>query len=70
MTPKVVYVFEDQDARDAANTMAARQIRWVLNRDKRPTGIVSLADLAVDGGKKARPAGTLREMSEPAEPRR
>jgi CBS domain-containing protein len=72
MTPEVVYVFDDQDARDAADTMAAHQIRrvLVLNRDKKLAGIVSLADLAVDAGKEGRPGQTLREVSEPAEPRR
>src|SRR5687767_4750775 len=49
MTPDVVYVFEDQDAKDAADTMATHQIRrvLVLNRDKRLAGIVAMADLAV-----------------------
>jgi CBS domain-containing protein len=72
MTPDVVYVFEDQDAREAAKTMADRQIRrvLVLNRDKRLVGIVSLGDLAVDAGKEGKPADTLRKVSEPAEPRR
>jgi CBS domain-containing protein len=72
MTPEVVYVFDDQDARDAADTMAAHQIRrvLVLDRDKKLAGIVSLADLAVDAGKEERPSQTLREVSEPAEPRR
>ena len=72
MTPDVVYVFEDQDARDAADTMAAHQIRRVLvmNRDKRLVGIVSMADIAVDAGKEARPADTLREVSQPAQPKR
>ena len=72
MTPEVVYVFEDQDTKDAADTMAAHQIRRVLvmNRDKRLVGIVSMADLAVDAGKEARPADTLREVSEPAKPKR
>ena len=72
MTPDVVYVFEDQDARDAADTMAAHQIRRVLvmNRDKRLVGIVSMADIAVDAGKEARPADTLRSVSEPAQPKR
>ncbi|MDB5313853.1 MAG: hypothetical protein JWO38_8055 [Gemmataceae bacterium] len=72
MTPDVVYVFEDQDVRDAADTMAARQIRRVvvLSRDKRLVGIVSMADLAVDAGRDARPGATLRQVSEPAEPRR
>jgi CBS domain-containing protein len=72
MTPDVVYVFEDQDVRDAADTMAAHQIRRVLvmNRDKRLVGIVAMADIAVDAGKEARPADTLRHVSEPAEPRK
>jgi CBS domain-containing protein len=72
MTPEVVYVFEDQDARDAADTMATHQIRRVLvmNRDKRLVGIVSMGDLAVDAGNEARPADTLRQVSEPAQPKR
>ena len=72
MTPDVVYCFDDQDVKDAADTMAARQIRrlLVLNRDQRLIGIVALADLAVDAGSEARPGDALREVSEPAEPRR
>jgi CBS domain-containing protein len=72
MTPEVVYVFEDQDAKDAADTMSVHQIRRVLvmNRDERLVGIVSMADLAVDAGKEARPGETLRQVSEPAEPNR
>jgi CBS domain-containing protein len=72
MTPDVVYVYDDQDARDAADTMASRQIRrvLVLNRDKRLVGIVSLGDLAVDAGKEAKPGDTLRKVSEPSEPKR
>jgi CBS domain-containing protein len=72
MTPDVVYVFDDQNVRDAADTMAVNRIRRlvVLNRDKRLVGIVSMADLAVDAGREARPASTLRQVSEPAEPRR
>ncbi|MBA4068051.1 MAG: CBS domain-containing protein [Isosphaera sp.] len=72
MTPDVVYLFQDQDARDAADTMAAHQIRRVvvLDADKQLVGIVALADLAVDAGREARPADTLRQVSEPAEPKR
>ncbi len=72
MTPDVVYVFEDQDVKDAADAMAAHQIRrlLVLDADQKLVGIVAMADLAVDAGKEARPAATLREVSEPAEPRR
>jgi CBS domain-containing protein len=72
MTPEVVCVFEDQDAQDAADTMASHQIRrvLVLNRNQRLVGIVSMADLAVDAGREARPGDTLRRVSEPAEPKR
>jgi CBS domain-containing protein len=72
MTPDVVYCFEDQDVTDAADTMAARQIRrlLVLNRDKRLVGIVSLGDLAVDAGDRRKTAQVLQEVSEPAEPNR
>jgi CBS domain-containing protein len=71
MTPEVVYVFEDQDTGDAARQMTEKQIRrlLVLNRDKKLSGIVSLGDLSVDADK--RQAGdVLKDVSEPAEPRR
>jgi CBS domain-containing protein len=72
MTPDVVYCFEDQDVADAADTMAARQIRrlLVLNRDKRLVGIVSLGDLAVDAGDRKQSGQVLQEVSEPAQPNR
>ena len=71
MTPDVVYVYEDQDTGEAARQMQERQIRriLVLNRDKKLSGIVSLGDLAVDANR--RQAGdVLKDVSEPAEPRR
>lgn len=71
MTPGVVYVYEDQDTGDAAREMREAQVRriLVLNRDKKLSGIVSLGDLAVDANK--RQAGdVLKDVSEPAEPRR
>jgi len=85
MTTDITYVYEDQDVRDAADTMASRQIRrvLVLNQDERLSGIVSLADIALDdkqvsgivplanvmldGGSDARTANTLRHVSKPAE---
>jgi CBS domain-containing protein len=72
MTPEVVYCFEDQDVSEAARLMGDKQIRRlpVLNRDKRLVGIVSLGDLAVETRDK-KPAGeALKDISEPAEPRR
>jgi len=72
MTPDISYCYEDQDVRDAADTMAAQQIRRlaVLNRDKRLVGIVSLGDIAVESGDRAQAADTVRAVSEPAAPRR
>ncbi len=51
MSEKIYYCFEDDDVEDAAKCMADNQVRRlpILNRDKRLTGIVSLADLAQAG---------------------
>ena len=48
MSEKVFYCFEDDDVEDAARCMADNQVRRlpILNRDKRLTGIVALADIA------------------------
>jgi CBS domain-containing protein len=72
MTPDVVYVFEDDDVKDAAKTMAEKQIRRVvvLNRDKRLTGIVAMADIAVDVNEDKLSGKTLESISEPASPNR
>jgi CBS domain-containing protein len=50
MTPGVIFCFEDQDVAEAARLMKDKQVRRlvVLNRDKRPVGIVTLGDLAVE----------------------
>ncbi len=50
MTTDVVYCFDDEDVRDAANVMEEKQIRRleVLDRDHRLIGIVSLGDPAVE----------------------
>jgi CBS domain-containing protein len=72
MTSEVVYCFDDQDVKTAAQMMEMRQIRRipVVNRDKRLVGIVSLGDLAVETGDRERAGRTLERVSEPAEPRR
>jgi CBS domain-containing protein len=72
MTPDVVYVYEDQDVKDAAKLMAEKQIRRliVLNRDKRLAGIVSLGDVAVEKGDDKLSGDTLEKISEPAKPNR
>jgi CBS domain-containing protein len=72
MTPEAVYCFEDQDIGTAAQMMEMRQIRRlpVLSRDKRLVGIVSLGDLAVETGDTQRAGEALKEVSEPAQPKR
>ena len=71
MTPEISYCFEDQDVTEAARIMREKQIRRlpVLNREKRLVGIVSLGDLAVDGGDERLAGRTLEAVSEPSEPR-
>ncbi len=72
MTPRVVFCYEDQDVRDAAALMEQEQIRRlpVLNRRRELTGIVSLADLAVDDDDVRLSAEVIRAVSRPAHPTR
>ncbi len=51
MTAGVSCVFEDDDLGRAADNMAEQQVRRlpVVNRDKRLVGVLSLADLALNG---------------------
>ena len=67
MTPDVIYCFEDQDVREAAQRMQEHQIRRlvVLNQDKRLVGIVSLGDLAVETGDEQLAGHTLERVSVP-----
>jgi CBS domain-containing protein len=52
--------------------MERYQIRrlLILSRAKRLVGMVSLGDLAVSSGNETRMGETLKQVSEPAEPRR
>lgn len=72
MSPDLVYCYEDQDVKAAAQTMATHQIRRlpVLSRDQQLVGIVSLGDLAVDTGNDQLVGQALEEISEPARPSR
>jgi len=72
MSTDLAYCFEDAEIGEALSLMENRQIRRlpVLNRDKRLVGIVSLGDLAVHSGQKGRLGETLKEVSQPAAPRR
>jgi CBS domain-containing protein len=66
MSEKIYYCFEDDDVEDAARCMAENQVRRlpILNRDKRLTGIVSLADIAQTGEECEKTA--LEGVSEPS----
>jgi CBS domain-containing protein len=48
MSKDLITIMEDQDVKEAAALMQSKQIRRVLvvNREKRPVGMLSLADLA------------------------
>jgi CBS domain-containing protein len=72
MTPEVVYAFDDQDIKDAADLMAAHQIRRlpIVNRNKDLVGIVALGDLAVDVGDDQLSGAVLHEVSTPSRPDR
>jgi CBS domain-containing protein len=72
MTDDLVYCYEDQDVREAAQMMEDKQIRriLVLSRDKRLVGIVSLGDLAVETGDEGLTGEVLERVSEPAQPDR
>jgi CBS domain-containing protein len=72
MTPEVVYCFEDQDVSEAAKLMQEKQIRRlpILNRQKKLVGIVSLGDVAVHANEEKIVSKTIKEVSEPAEPKR
>src|SRR3982751_1460628 len=52
MTADVNDCFEDEDLDDAVRSMGEQKVRRmpVMSRDKRLVGIVSLGDVAVDGG--------------------
>jgi len=48
MTQKIVYCFEEDDVKNAAEIMKQDQIRRlvVLNEDKRMTGVITIGDIA------------------------
>jgi CBS domain-containing protein len=66
MSEKIFYCFEDDDVEAAARCMADNQVRRlpILNRDKRLTGIVALADIAQTGEECEKTA--LEGVSEPS----
>lgn len=72
MSSGITYCFDDQDVSDAAALMEEKQIRRlpILNRQKRLVGIISLGDLAVDGGNQRMAGEAITQISRPAQPER
>lgn len=72
MSSGISYCFDDQPVSEAAQMMEERQIRRlpILNRQKRLVGIVSLGDLAVDGGNRQVAGEAITKISQPARPER
>ena len=67
LTNPIIYCFDDQDVKEAAELMEKHQIRRlaVLSRDdKLLVGVVSLGDIATNGTKKVS-AEVLQSVSEP-----
>ncbi len=67
ITNPIIYCFDDQDVKEAAELMEKHQIRRlaVLSRDdKLLVGVVSLGDIATNGTKKVS-AEVLQSVSEP-----
>jgi CBS domain-containing protein len=64
LSPDPAYGSEEQDVEEAMQLMQEKQIRRlpVLSRDKQLVGIVALADLVAEGGKKE-VARTVKEVS-------
>jgi CBS domain-containing protein len=71
MTPDLAYCFEAQSIEDGVQMMERYQIRRlpILSRAQRLVGMVSLGDLAVSSDNETRMGETLKQVSEPAEPR-
>ena len=67
MSPIVVYCFEDQDVREAAELMEKNRIRRlpILNRQQDVIGIISLGDLAIRTQDTDLASRILTRVSEP-----
>jgi CBS domain-containing protein len=72
MSRDVVFCYADQDVGEAARLMQTKQLRRlvVLDRNEELVGIVSLGDIAVDGGSDRLSGATLEAVSEPSRPDR
>jgi CBS domain-containing protein len=69
MTPRISYVFDDDDVETAADKMSERQIRRlvVLNHNKKLAGFVSMGDLCRTSSDEHLAAHVAKCCSEPAE---
>jgi len=72
MTPDIAHCFDDQEIPEAVQLMERYQMRRlpILTRDKRLVGMVSLGDVAVSSDAPTQVGETLKQVSEPAAPRR
>jgi CBS domain-containing protein len=70
MTQGVIYCYEDDDVRDAVNTMEEKQIRRlvVFDRSDSPCGIISLGDIATRIHNEHLSSEALERISEPCLP--
>lgn len=71
MSSGLLYIYEDQEADEAAKLMELHSIRRlpVLNRDRRLAGMISLGDLAVETEPDVS-GEILRHVSSPSSPSR
>lgn len=69
MSKGVLYAYEEEDAEQAAATMEEKQVRrlFVLDRNDKCVGVVSLGDLALRGGDWNLSGEVLQEVSKPEE---
>jgi CBS domain-containing protein len=70
MTPSIIFCYEDDDVREAAQIMQQKQIRRlvVVDQNNSPCGIVSLGDLATRMRDEHLSSEVLESVSEPAQP--
>lgn len=68
MSEHIVYCFDDQDTREAANLMGEKQIRRlaVLNHDKRLVGVLSLGDITERARDEGAAEQALGKVSHPS----
>ncbi len=68
MTSNVISIYDDQDVSDAVKMMKENQVRrlLVLDRNDKPTGFISQADIALKCKDKELAGEVLQEVSKPS----